>query len=95
MLQHLTFSLTIIRLLVVLDVSICNQYLNILGIPDGTNRYVEPVITLIVRAYDRGIPSLSSEVPVQIFTTDVSARSMTFIVPQDHGTVVKNQNDIR
>ena len=43
---------------------------------------IDPVITLIVRAYDGGIPSLASEVPVQIFTTEVSApRAMKFIFP--------------
>jgi hypothetical protein len=29
---------------------------------------VEPIITLQVRAYDLGIPSLDAEVPVNIFT---------------------------
>ena len=43
---------------------------------------VDPVITLTVRAYDDGIPSLSAEVPVHIFTEDVSSRMMRFIVPQ-------------
>ena len=56
---------------------------------------MEPVITLVVRAYDRGIPSLSSEVPVQIFTTDVSARSMKFIVAQNPGTAGMHQSQIR
>ena len=35
---------------------------------------VDPVITLTVRAYDLGIPSLESEVPVHIFTEEVSSR---------------------
>ena len=56
---------------------------------------MDPVITLLVRAYDRGIPSLSSEVPVQIFTTNVSARSMKFIIAQDPGTAGLQQNEIR
>ena len=43
---------------------------------------INPVITLTVRAYDDGIPSLSAEVPVHIFTEDVSSRMMRFIVPQ-------------
>ena len=53
------------------------------------------MITLIVRAYDLGIPSLSSEVPVQIFTTDVSSRTMKFIVDKDPETVGKRHNEIR
>ncbi len=36
---------------------------------------VDPVITLTVRAYDLGIPSLETEVPVHIFTEEVSSRS--------------------
>jgi hypothetical protein len=43
---------------------------------------INPMITLTVRAYDDGIPSLSAEVPVHIFTEDVSSRMMRFIVPQ-------------
>ena len=51
---------------------------------------IDPVITLIVRAYDGGIPSLASEVPVQIFTTEVSApRAMKFIFPGMITIVVK------
>ena len=35
---------------------------------------IDPIITLHVRAYDLGIPSLDSEVPVNIFTQDVQSR---------------------
>ena len=53
---------------------------------------IEPVITLTVRAYDGGIPSLASEVPVQIFTTDVSApRAMRFIVSGNRSTIDLDQ----
>ena len=62
---------------------------------DGSINFVDPVITLTVRAYDLGIPSLSSEVPVQIFTSDVSARSMRFIVANDPETVGKHHDEIR
>ena len=53
-----------------------------------TDDKIEPVITLTVRAYDSGIPSLASEVPVQIFTTEVSApRAMRFIVSGNRSTI--------
>ena len=39
---------------------------------------IDPIITLQVRAYDLGIPSLDSEVPVNIFTQDVQSRLYTF-----------------
>ena len=61
----------------------------------GAINFVDPVITLIVRAYDLGIPSLSSEVPVQIFTTDVSSRTMKFIVNKDPETVGKRHSEMR
>ena len=49
---------------------------------------IEPVITLTVRAYDGGIPSLSSQVPVQIFTAEVSApRAMRFIVAGNRSSI--------
>ena len=67
----------------------------ILGLHSGSLHFVDPVITLVVRAYDLGIPSLSSEVPVQIFTSDVSSRSMRFIVAKDPETVGKNYDQIR
>ena len=44
---------------------------------------IDPIITLHVRAYDLGIPSLDSEVPVNIFTQDVQSRSVTFHVTFD------------
>ena len=77
---------------------ICNHYqciFSIVGLNGGAINFVDPVITLIVRAYDLGIPSLSSEVPVQIFTTDVSSRTMKFIVNKDPETVGKRHNEMR
>ena len=65
------------------------------GLHGGSIHFVDPVITLIIRAYDLGIPSLSSEVPVQIFTSEVSSRSMRFIVAKDPETVGKNYDQIR
>ena len=44
---------------------------------------IEPVISLTVRAYDLGIPSLDSEVLVHIFTEQTSSRTMKFIVYED------------
>ena len=67
----------------------------IIGLHDRSMNFVDPIISLIVRAYDLGIPSLSSEVPVQIFTSDVSARSMRFIVANDPDTVGKHYDEIR
>lgn len=51
---------------------------------------IEPVISLTVRAYDLGIPSLDSEVLVHIFTEQTSSRSMRFIVYQDPDDLDKN-----
>ena len=74
----------------------CFQFIfSIIGLNGGAINFVDPVITLIVRAYDLGIPSLSSEVPVQIFTTDVSSRTMKFIVNKDPETVGKRHNEMR
>lgn len=55
---------------------------------------INPVITLTVRAYDDGIPSLDAEVPVHIFTEDVSSRMMRFIVSQDPESVEENQDQV-
>ena len=55
---------------------------------------INPVITLTVRAYDDGIPSLDAEVPVHIFTEDVSSRMMRFIVSQDPESVGENQDQV-
>lgn len=51
---------------------------------------IEPVISLTVRAYDLGIPSLDSEVLVHIFTEQTSSRIMRFIVYQDPDDLDKN-----
>ena len=72
-----------------------SHFIFFLGLHGGSVHFVDPVITLIVRAYDLGIPSQSSEVPVQIFTSDVSSRSMRFIVAKDPETVGKNYDQIR
>lgn len=52
--------------------------INVLG-----SSNIEPVISLTVRAYDLGIPSLDSEVLVHIFTEQTSSRTMKFIVYED------------
>ena len=52
------------------------------------------MITLTVRAYDDGVPSLDSEVPVHIFTEDVSSRMMRFIVSQDPESVGEHQDQV-
>ena len=62
-------------------------------IDDGVSE-INPVITLTVRAYDDGVPSLDSEVPVHIFTEDVSSRMMRFIVPQDPESVGEHQDQV-
>jgi len=56
---------------------------------------LDPVIILTVRAYDLGIPSLDAEVPVHIFTEDVSSRSMRFIVNLPPETVEEQEDEIR
>ena len=55
---------------------------------------IDPIITLQVRAYDLGIPSLDSQVPVNIFTQDVQSRVVKFIVDGNVEEVFNNQDDI-
>ncbi len=62
---------------------------------DGDNSIVDPVITLTVRAYDLGIPSLDAEVPVHIYTDDVFTRTMRFIIPESPELVDRQQEAIR
>lgn len=56
---------------------------------------IDPIITLEVRAYDLGIPSLDSVVPVHIFTEEISSRTMRFIVSENWEKVEKDQDHIR
>ena len=56
---------------------------------------VEPVISLTVRAYDLGIPSLDSEVLVHIFTEQTSSRTMRFIVHENPDIVNAKQEEFR
>lgn len=55
---------------------------------------VEPIITLMVRAYDLGIPSLDAEVPVYIYTEDMFSRTMRFIISQEPRQVEEHQAEI-
>ena len=55
---------------------------------------IDPIITLQVRAYDLGIPSLDSQVPVNIFTQEVQSRVVKFIVDGKVEDVYKNQDEI-
>jgi len=55
---------------------------------------IDPIITLHVRAYDLGIPSLDSEVPVNIFTQDVQSRVVKFIVDGSVATVSDQEDQI-
>eukprot|EP00094_Tigriopus_californicus_P003115 TCALIF_02997-PA protein Name:"Similar to Cad86C Cadherin-86C (Drosophila melanogaster)" AED:0.15 eAED:0.15 QI:164/0.72/0.58/1/1/1/12/0/720 len=55
---------------------------------------VEPIITLMVRAYDLGIPSLDAEVPVYIYTEDMFSRTMRFIISQEPQQVEEHQAEI-
>ena len=54
---------------------------------------IEPVISLTVRAYDLGVPSLDSEVLVHIFTEQTSSRTMRFIVYEDPDIVNQKQDE--
>lgn len=56
---------------------------------------MDPVITLIVRAYDLGIPSMDAEVPVHIYTDDIFTRTMRFIIPETPEVVDSEQEKIR
>ena len=47
----------------------------------STQPNIEPVISLTVRAYDLGVPSLDSEVLVHIFTEQTSSRTMRLLTP--------------
>ena len=55
---------------------------------------IEPVISLTVRAYDLGIPSLDSEVLVHIFTEQTSSRTMKFIVYEDPLLLQENKDEV-
>ena len=55
---------------------------------------IDPIITLQVRAYDLGIPSLDSQVPVNIFTQDVQSRVVKFIVEGSASEVSDRQDEI-
>ena len=55
---------------------------------------IDPIITLQVRAYDLGIPSLDSQVPVNIFTQDVQSRVVKFIVEGSVSEVFDQQDEI-
>ena len=55
---------------------------------------IDPIITLQVRAYDLGIPSLDSQVPVNIFTQDVQSRVVKFIVEGSASEVSDHQDEI-
>ena len=54
---------------------------------------IEPVISLTVRAYDLGVPSLDSEVLVHIFTEQTSSRTMRFIVYEDPDILNEKQDE--
>ena len=56
---------------------------------------MDPIITLMVRAYDLGIPSLDAEVPVHIYTEDMFSRTMRFIIPETPEKVDREQEKIR
>ena len=55
---------------------------------------IDPIITLQVRTYDLGIPSLESQVPVNIFTQDVQSRVVKFIVEGSVSEVKDRQDEI-
>ena len=58
-----------------------------------TQPNIEPVISLTVRAYDLGVPSLDSEVLVHIFTEQTSSRTMRFIVYEDPDILNERQDE--
>lgn len=55
---------------------------------------VEPMISLTIRAYDLGIPSMDSEVLVHIFTEQTSSRTMRFIVYEDPDILNQNKDEV-
>ena len=59
----------------------------------STQPNIEPVISLTVRAYDLGVPSLDSEVLVHIFTEQTSSRTMRFIVYEDPDILNEKQDE--
>ena len=64
---------------------------NIIHFDVTGSQNIEPVISLTVRAYDLGIPSLDSEVLVHVFTEQTSSRTMKFIVYEEPSVVNQKQ----
>lgn len=85
----------LVSLLVEVNLKCLNSNYNFVITGAATTENIEPVISLTVRAYDNGIPSLDSEVLVHIFTEKVASRTMRFIVYQDPVMVDKKQDEIR
>ena len=50
---------------------------------------------MTVRAFDLGVPALSSEVPVLIYTDEVQSRLVRFVINDSPEQVTRQQDRIR
>ncbi|KAI9561048.1 hypothetical protein GHT06_012004 [Daphnia sinensis] len=60
-----------------------------------TSTNLPSLIQLHVRAYDLGVPHLHAETVVQIFTQEVVARSIHFLVPKRMDSLPEREEDVR
>ncbi len=60
-----------------------------------TSTNLPSLIQLQVRAYDLGVPHLHAETVVQIYTQEVVARSIHFLVPKRIESLQEKVEDIR
>ena len=60
-----------------------------------TSTNLPSLIQLQVRAYDLGVPHLHAETVVQIFTQEVVARSIHFLVPKRFEYIPEKAEDVR
>lgn len=60
-----------------------------------TSTNLPSLIQLQVRAYDLGVPHLHAETVVQIFTQEVVARSIHFLVPKRMDSLPEREEDVR
>jgi hypothetical protein len=60
-----------------------------------TSTNLPSLIQLQVRAYDLGVPHLHAETVVQVFTQEVIARSIHFLVPKRMEYLPEKAEDVR
>lgn len=60
-----------------------------------TSTNLPSLIQLQVRAYDLGVPHLHAETVVQVYTQEVVARSIHFLVPKRTGLISERVEEIK